>query len=107
MEYIHYLVETKYVLQKKHHKYCELSAAFFVSLSVCIVYLKFCCIFPESFSCMQIKLELFSPEIVPALENKELLGQFRVYRKSATNAQTDGRITTDGQLCTGTFISNP
>ena len=55
---------------------------------------------------MQIKLELFSPEIVPALENKELLGQFRVYRKSATNAQTDGRITTDGPLCTGTFISN-
>ena len=39
---------------------------------------------------MQIKLELFSPEIVSAVENKELLSHFRIYRKSAASAQTDG-----------------
>ena len=49
---------------------------------------------------MQTKLELFSPEIVSAFENKELLSQ-RVYRKSATSAQTDGRtvIHSVNQLC--------
>ena len=45
-----------------------------------------------------MKLELILPEIVYALENKELLSHFRVYRKSATNAQIDGRIATDGLL---------
>ena len=45
---------------------------------------------------MQTKLELFSPEIDSALENKELPSckncHFRVNRKSTTSAQTDGRI---------------
>ena len=50
---------------------------------------------------MQIKLELFPPEIVSASENNELLSHFRVYRKSATRAQTNGRITTAGRLYTG------
>ena len=44
----------------------------------------------SSFLSMQIKLELFSPEIVSAVENKELLSHFRVHRKSAASAQTDG-----------------
>ena len=47
---------------------------------------------------MEIKLELFSPEIVSALENEELLSHFRVYRKIATSAPTDRWITTDGRL---------
>ena len=64
----------------------------FIVLSVCAIYLKFCCIFPESFPCLQIKLKLLSIEIASALENKELLGRFRVYRKSATSAKMDGRI---------------
>ena len=55
------------------HQYCELFLAFFVGLIVCIFYLKFCCIFPESFLYMQIKSELLSPEIVSVVENKELL----------------------------------
>ena len=43
---------------------------------------------------MQTKLELFSPEIVSAFENKELLSQ-RVYRKSATSEKrTDGPLYT-------------
>ena len=46
---------------------------------------------------MQIKLELFLPEIVSALEINELLNHFRVYKKRATKAQTGGQITTDGQ----------
>ena len=50
-------------------------------ISVCIFYLKFCCIFPERFLCTQIKLELFSPEIVSALENKELLSHFTFITK--------------------------
>ena len=45
---------------------------------------------------MQTKLELFSPEIDSALENKELPSckncHFRVNRKSTTSAQMDGRI---------------
>ena len=45
-------------------------------------------------------MELFSPEIVSVLENKELLSHFRVYGKSATSAQTDRRITTDEPLYT-------
>ena len=45
---------------------------------------------------MQVKSELFSPEIVSALENKKLLSHFRVYRKSATSAKTYGWIMTDG-----------
>ena len=40
---------------------------------------------------MQTKLKLFSPEIVSALENKELPSHFRTYRKSAASSQTDGR----------------
>ena len=47
---------------------------------------------------MQIKLELFSPEIVFPMEIKELLSHFRVCRKCATSAQTDAWIPTDGPL---------
>ena len=77
----------------------------FATLSAYIFYLTFCCIFSERFLCMQVKLEFFSPGIVSALENKELLSHFRAYRKSATSAQTDGRITTDGPLNTGLKIN--
>ena len=35
------------------------------------------------------------------MQNKELLTHFRVYRKRATTAQTDGRIATVGPLYTG------
>ena len=52
---------------------------------------------------MQIKLELFSSEIISVLENKELLCFPRVYRKSVTSAQTDGWIMTDGLLYTDRF----
>ena len=52
---------------------------------------------------MQMKLELFSTEIASAMENKDLLSLFRVYKKSATSAQTDGWITTDGPFYTGGF----
>ena len=37
---------------------------------------------------MQLKLELFSLEVISALENKELLSHFRVHRKRGTIAQT-------------------
>ena len=88
------LVSTK--TKYEYHEYCAL----FVQLSVCIFFMKFYWFFTESFPCMQTKLELFSPEIVSAFENKELLSQ-RVYRKSATSAQTDGRtvIHSVNQLC--------
>ena len=79
----HYSVKTEYVLQKAHQRCC--------AISVCIFYMKFCCIFVEGFFRIQIKVELFSPEIVPTLENKELLSHFRVHRKSSTSARTDGR----------------
>ena len=38
------------------------------------------------------------------MQNKELLTHFRVYRKRATTAQTDGRIATVGPLYTGMII---
>ena len=57
-------------------------------------------IFPESFLCMQIRLELFSPEIISALENKDLLSHFRVYGTNASSAQMDGQIRTDAPLYT-------
>ena len=34
---------------------------------------------------------------------KELLSLLRIYRKSETSAQTDGRIATNGPLYTGYF----
>ena len=55
---------------------------------------------------MQTKLELFSPEIVYPFEKKELLSHFRVHTKSATSAQTDGRITTNGPLYTDHWSNN-
>ena len=70
--------------------------ALFVGLSVCVF-----CIFPEIFLCMQIKLELFSPEIISALVNKELLSLFRVCSKSSTSEQTIQQTTKDGSLYTG------
>ena len=76
-----YLVKIKYVLQNIHNEHCALFNALFVALSVCVFYLVICCIFPESFPCIQIKLELFSFKIVSAVENKELLSHFRVYKK--------------------------
>ena len=52
---------------------------------------------------MQIRFELFSPEIISTLEKKELLSLFRIYRKNTTSAQMDGRITKDGPLYAGTL----
>ena len=52
--------------------------------------MKFTQILPCRLFCMQVKLELLSPEIVSALENKELLIRFRVYGKSVIPTQTDG-----------------
>ena len=49
---------------------------------------------------MQMMLESFTPEISFALENIELINDFRVYRKSAASAQTEEQITTDGPLYT-------
>ena len=103
VEQFHYLVKTKYVLWKIHYQYWELFVGLFVVLSICTLYLKFCCIFSESFLCMQIKLALFSPEIVSALENKELQSHFRVYGKCATSTQTDRRIAADESLYTGSI----
>ena len=40
-------------------------------------------------------------KIVSDLKNKDLLSHLEVYRKSATSAQTDSRITTNGLLYTG------
>ena len=100
VEKFYYLVRTKYVLNI-HLEYCKLFVALFVGLSVCMFHLKFFCI-SESFICMQIKLELFSPGIASALENKVLLSLFRVYRKSSTSAQKIGRTTKDEPLYTGT-----
>ena len=54
---------------------------------------------------MQTKLELFSTEILSALENKEILSYFRVHRKSATSAQTDGLVVTNEMLYTGYNIN--
>ena len=62
--------------------------------------MKFCWVSPKRLFCMQIKLELLSPDIVSALE-KELLSHFTVIEKSALIVQTDGRITTDRPLYTG------
>ena len=70
----------------------------FVALSVCTFYLTFYCIFPEIFIRMQMKLELFSPEIVSVLGNKEQLSHFRVHTKSVTRAQTGGQIMTEDRL---------
>ena len=98
MEKFHDLVKTKYVLLKIHYEYCEIFVALFVALSVCIFYFKICCIFPENFLSMEIKLELFSPEIVSYLQNKELVSHFRVYGKSAVSVQTARWITTDGPM---------
>ena len=77
-----------------------------VALSIFIFYLKYFSIFPLNFLCMQIKLKLFSPDIVSALENKKLLSYFRVYRKSSTSAQSDGWITTDRLWYSGPWKYN-
>ena len=42
--------------------------------------MKLCCILPESFWCMQGKLEFLSPNIVSALKYEELISHFRVYK---------------------------
>ena len=75
--------------------------AHFVALSVCMFCLNFCCLFSEIFLRMQTKLELFLPEIVSAMKNKELLSHFGVYRQSAASAKTDERTSTDEPLYTG------
>ena len=57
----------------------------------------------RKFSLQTKKIEYFSPEIVSALENKELINHFKVFRKSATSAHMDGRIIADIPLYTGQF----
>ena len=57
-------------------------------------------IFPERFLCMEIRLELFSPEIISTLENRDLLSHFRVYGRSASIEQMDGQTRTDAPLYT-------
>ena len=54
-----------------------------VALSACRFYMKFFRISPWFLFWMQVKLG-------SALENKEQLLRFRVYRKSETSVQTDG-----------------
>ena len=83
MAMFHYSVKADYVLQKVCHEDC--------ATSVCIFYMKFNSVFAEGFLHMQTKLELFSPEIVPTLENKELLSHFRIHRENSASAQMDGR----------------
>ena len=50
--------------------------------------------FQSVFSACEKKIEIISLELVSALENKEFLSLFRVYRKGAT-------ITTEGLLYIG------
>ena len=77
---------------------------FFIVLSFCTFYLKFCWIFPESFPSLQIYIYIYiyiyilSHGIMSALENKELICHFRVYGKSAKSAQTGGQISIDGSF---------
>ena len=68
MEKLQYFVKTKYKLQKRYHKYCATLGALFIVLLVCAFYLKFCCIFLESFPHMQVQLKILSLDIVFALE---------------------------------------
>ena len=63
MEKVYYLVRKKDVFNK-HLKYCKLFVALLVGVSACIFYLEFFGDFPKSFLCMQIKQDLFLPEIV-------------------------------------------
>ena len=67
---------------------CALFVALFVVVSICTFYLKFSCIFLESFLYIQIKLELLSTEIASVLGNKELLSHLRVCIKSPTSGQS-------------------
>ena len=57
--------------------------------------------FPEIFLCMQVKLELFSPEIVSALQ---ILSYFRIYRKNAASADRPHLLHDGGPLYTGPLI---
>ena len=50
--------------------------------------------------CLKVKYRMFYIKIHQFF-CKELLSHFRVYIKSTTSAQTDGRIATDGPLYTG------
>ena len=63
MEKVYYLLRKKDVFNK-HLKYCKLFVALLVGVSVCIFYFDFFGYFPESFLDMQIKQDLFLPEIV-------------------------------------------
>ena len=64
-------------------KDCALLVAPIVALSACRFYMKFFRVCPWRLFCMQVKL-------VSDFENKEQVIRFRLYGKSATNAQTDG-----------------
>lgn len=57
--------------------------------------------FQSVFSACEKKIEIISLELVSALENKEFLSLFRVYRKGATSSRSDGKITTEGLLYIG------
>ena len=116
MEKFHYFVKTKYYkkylmnIVKVKVKYCKRTSWMLLTFyctfrcTKCLyIFPKFWCVFKESFLSVQIKVELYWPEIISALEDKESLSHFRVYRKSEADAQTDGRITTHGPLYTGSL----
>ena len=74
----------------------------FVALSICIFCLRETLLyFSRKISLHINKIGIIFTEIASALGNKELPSHFRVYRKSASSSQTDGRIATGGPLYTG------
>ena len=82
------------------HNYCALFVALFVSLSVCTFCLKFYFISSCSFVSKYITRALHI-NIHHFYVKKKLQSLSRVYRKSASSAQTDGRIATEGPSYTG------
>ena len=69
--------------KKNNHRDCALIVTPIVTPSACTFYMKFLWVFLGCLLCMKGKL-------VSDLENERQLIRFRVYGKSATNAQMDG-----------------
>ena len=72
------------------HTFCSFFVALFVALSVAVVVALSACTFYLNFG--QFTHDVSSVSMVPDLiyqnTSKELLGHFRIYRKSAATAQT-------------------
>ena len=93
---LHFIGENSFVMLRQK---CLIQN---ISWLLCIFWCIFCCSkclyillevlfhLSRSFLCIQVKLELLSPEIVSALKNKEPVSHSAIYRKSAQNTQKDG-----------------